>query len=200
MQGQRGTSAPGNVKARSASVTTFWFTRKTTKIVATRHVSTTQNISKCVCGWGAAPDFAGELTALHRVLDSMGLGSFRGGEKGQGREWKDDENEWRMKEEWREGKGRREGKGWVGLPLATVPAGAHEVDNGQLDAYSTSLHRPSNNNALLLQTLRISTITGQQAATQDSIRSVNQYRNAYCNRTALTDKINERVKTSLQYA
>ena len=192
MQGQRGTSAPGNVKARSASVTTFWFTRKTTKIVATRHVSTTQNISKCVCSWGSAPDFAGELTALHRVLDCMGLGSFRGGGKGQGREWKGIQ--------WREGKGRREGKGWLGLPLATVPAGAHEVDNGQLDAYSTSLHRPSNNNALLLQTLIISTITGQQAATQDSIRSVNQYRNAYCNRTALTDKINERVKTSLQYA
>ena len=46
-----------------------------------------------------------------------------------------------------EGKERDE----LDCSLATIPAGAHEVANGQLDAYITSLHRPSNNNALLLQ-------------------------------------------------
>jgi len=88
-QGQRGTSAHGNVKARFTSVTTFWFTRKTTKIVATRDTFQRLKIYLNAFAVGALPRTSlGELTALHRVLDCMGLGSFRGGEKGQGREWK----------------------------------------------------------------------------------------------------------------
>jgi len=46
-----------NVKVKFASITTFWFTQKE-KIVASRQVSPTKNIPKCIC------DRAGEFASL----------------------------------------------------------------------------------------------------------------------------------------
>ena len=83
MQGQRGTSAPGNVKTRSASVT-FWFTRKTTKIVATRDTFQRLKIYLNAFAVGALPRTS--LGSLQRSTESLTAwvwGRFAAGKKGR---------------------------------------------------------------------------------------------------------------------